>query len=672
MASTNSNFTINLLLLLFTAAAITAGGHPLDPLSPEELTTIQTILTATYPPSTLQNTTFHYIGLDEPDKHDVVSWLRNPSSTPPIPRRAMVVTRSNRQTHEIVINLSTQTIESDRVYRGFGYPMFTFEEQIMVNQMPMKYEPFKESVRRRGVNLTDVICSCFPVGWFGEEVSNRVMKVQCFSVKESVNLYMMPLEGITMVVDLDEMRIVDYGDRNGAPLPKAAGTDYRLTEMDPPLGPRLNGAVLVQPDGPGFDVDGHSVSWLDWKLHVSFDARLGMIISTAQIYDPKLKSYRSILYRGYISEIFGPYMDPTVNHYFKSYVDVGEFGFGLCTVPLVPGVDCPENAEFMDGYIAGGIDGSPVKWPNAVCLFERHSGDIMWRHTELGIPNRVVTESRADVSLVVRSVVTVGNYDHIVDWEFKPTGSIKVQIGLSGILEVKATTYTNLNDIKPNQDPYGTIVADNTIGLYHDHFFGYYLDLDVDGVANSFVKRRAVTKRVDVKDNVDTPRKSYWTLGGEGGPSEMVVVDSKKRTKNGNPVGYRLVPGPTISPLLTEDDYPQIRAAFTNYNVWVTPYKRTERWAGGRFADQSRGDDTLAVWTERNRDIEEKDLVVWHVIGFRHIPCQEDFPVMPTLSGGFELRPNNFFEASRVLKVVPPKHVTLANCTAALNLLPIS
>ncbi|CAN1171735.1 Amine oxidase [copper-containing] alpha 2, peroxisomal [Linum perenne] len=152
----------------------------------------------------------------------------------------------------------------------------------------------------------------------------------------------------------------------------------------------------------------------------------------------------------------------------------------------------------------------------------------------------------------------------------------------------------------------------------------------------------------------------------------MVVVDPKIRTKNGNPVGYRLVPGPTISPLLTENDYPQIRAAFTNYNVWITPYNRTERWAGGRFADQSRGDDTLAVWTERNREIEEKDIVLWHVIRFQHIPCQEDFLVMPTLSGGFELRPNNFFEASRVLKVVPPKPVILANCTAALNLLPIS
>lgn len=30
-------------------------------------------------------------------------------------------------------------------------------------------------------------------------------------------------------------------------------------------------------------------------------------------------------------------------------------------------------------------------------------------------------------------------------------------------------------------------------------------------------------------------------------------------------------------------------------NVWVTPYNRTEKWAGGLSVDQSRGDDTLAV-----------------------------------------------------------------------------
>ena len=66
----------------------------------------------------------------------------------------------------------------------------------------------------------------------------------------------------------------------------------------------------------------------------------------------------------------------------------------------------------------------------------------------------------------------------------------------------------------------------------------------------------------------------------------------------------------------------------------------------------------------RNRDIDDKDIVLWHTIGFHHSPSQDEFPVMPTLNGGFELRPSNFFESNPILNIRPPKPVDLPTCNA--------
>ena len=59
---------------------------------------------------------------------------------------------------------------------------------------------------------------------------------------------------------------------------------------------------------------------------------------------------------------------------------------------------------------------------------------------------------------------------------------------------MKGVTYTHIDQIKKNV--HGTLLSENTIGVYHDHFLTYYLDLNVDGKANSFVKNSLETIKV--------------------------------------------------------------------------------------------------------------------------------------------------------------------------------
>lgn len=147
-----------------------------------------------------------------------------------------------------------------------------------------------------------------------------------------------------------------------------------------------------------------------------------------------------------------PYMDLTEEWQRRTFFDAGEYGYGLCSMTLEPLRDCPPNAVFMDAYFSK-QDGMPRKIPKAFCIFERYAGDIMWRHTEATIPGKTVREVRQDVSLVVRTVSTFGNYDYVNDWEFKQSGSIKVTVGLTGMVQVRGTTYTHKDHME--EDVYG-------------------------------------------------------------------------------------------------------------------------------------------------------------------------------------------------------------------------
>ncbi|WMV43693.1 hypothetical protein MTR67_037078 [Solanum verrucosum] len=348
------------------------------------------------------------------------------------------------------------------------------------------------------------------------------------------------------------------------------------------------------------------------------------------------------MYKGFTSELFVPYMDPSDAQYFKTYMDAGEYGFGLQAMPLDPLNDCPRNAYYMDGVFVA-ADGTPYVRSNMICVFERYAGDIGWRHAECPITGLPIREVKPkDVTLIVRMAASVSNYDYIVDWEFQTDGLIRPKI----LFSILFSCYIGWT--KWNID-----------GVIHDHYVTFHLDMDIDGPSNnSFVK---VNLQKEMTSPGESPRRSYLKV------LEFHVINSNKKSRVGNPVGYKVVPGGTAASLLDHDDPPQKRAAFTNNQIWVTPYNESEQWAAGLFVYQSQGDDTLAVWSDRDRAIENKDIVLWYTLGFHHIPCQEDFPIMPTVSSSFEIMPVNFFESNPILNIPPNSPKDLPICKAVAS-----
>lgn len=616
--------------------------------------------------------------LEEPEKSRVLEWKRGDLLPP---RKASVVARVRGASHVLTVDLATSEVIVHRIGPHSGYPTMTVEDMTTATVAPLASVEFNRTIVDRGVDLTDLACLPISTGWFGgAEEGRRLIKVQCYSMKDTVNFYMRPIEGLTVIVDLDTKQVVEISDKGRSiPIPKAANTDYRFSTMEPNrVMDMLNPISIEQPKGPTFTVeDDHLVKWANWEFHLKPDARAGVIISQARVRDPDTREFRDVMYKGLASELFVPYMDPTDAWYFKTYMDAGEYGFGLQAMPLDPLNDCPRNAYYMDGVFAA-ADGTPYVQSNMVCVFESYAGDIAWRHAESPITGMEVREVRPKVTLVVRMAASVANYDYIVDWEFQTDGLIRIKVGLSGILMVKGTQYDNTNQVPNQENLYGNLLSENVIGVIHDHYITFYLDMDVDGSYNSFAKVHIQREKTSPGES---PRRSYLKATRNVAktekeaqiklklydPSEFHVFNPSKKTQIGNPVGYKVVPGGTAASLLDLDDPPQRRGAFTNNQIWVTPYNRSEQWAGGLFVYQSHGEDTLAVWSERDRPIENKDIVLWYTLGFHHVPCQEDFPIMPTVSSSFDLKPVNFFESNPILRIPPNVAKDLPVCKSSAS-----
>ncbi|BAT77221.1 hypothetical protein VIGAN_01531800 [Vigna angularis var. angularis] len=187
---------------------------------------------------------------------------------------------------------------------------------------------------------------------------------------------------------------------------------------------------------------------------------------------------------------------------------------------------------------------SPLPW-SLQCRFRYWKWQLRLSSTAVSTvmtmttPRPKLVNGGKDVNISETTLQILRGKDADISEEVK-----EVQISLSGILEINGVDIKHKKEIKSDQ--HGTLVLENSIGVYHDHFYIYHLDLDIDGVNNSFEKTSLKTVRVT---DGSSKRKSYWTTETETAesendakitigstPGELSVVNPNKKTSVGNDV----------------------------------------------------------------------------------------------------------------------------------------
>jgi primary-amine oxidase len=620
--------------------------HPLDPLTAEEITAAVGAVRAAQP---LERPTFSLVVLQDPPKADVVAFAPGDA----IERRARVVVtdRATRRTSEGVVDLAAGELASWSELEGVMPPIVE-EDFIRAAEAALADERFVAALRRRGIeDLGQVQVDPLSAGSFPQNPPGRriVWATPYLKPHPLANAYSSPIEHLRASVDLDTGEVIDVLDHDPIVPISTADGDYETEEAVGGWRDDIAPLDIVQPEGPGFTLEGHVLRWQDWRLHVALHPVDGLVLSDVRFRDGAEE--RQVLYRAGLSEMVVPYGDPHDGFYWRTYFDAGEYGMGRLANSLQLGCDCLGEIRYLDAVLPDGA-GEPRTIPNAICIHEEDAG-VLWKHTE---PVSGTAHVRRSRKLVVSFFATVGNYDYGFYWSLYQDGTIE--------LEAKATGIVLTRGVTPEQElASATRLAPDLAAPHHQHLFNVRLDMAVDGFENTVCEVDVVAAEPGPDNPYDqaiVTRTTPILRESEGrrhidpaAARTWAVVNPNRRNHVGEPTAYKLVPfnGPTM--LASPESSVGRRAGFAHANLWVTRFDPDEMYAAGAHPNQHPGGAGLPAWIAKDRPLEATDVVLWHTFGLSHAVRTEDWPVMPVERIGFALRPSGFFARNPALRVPP-------------------
>lgn len=373
---------------------------------------------------------------------------------------------------------------------------------------------------------------------------------------------------------------------------------------------------VIQPEGPSFKILGRRVEWQKWSFQLGWTLREGPVLHDVQ-YDG-----RPLFYRVSMSEMTVPYGDPRSPYHRKQAFDLGDSGFGLTSNSLSLGCDCLGHIAYFSGVRVTG-SGKPVVMPNVVCMHEIDDG-IGWKHTNFRNHKSSVVRNR---QLVVQCTATVANYEYILAFVLDQAANLHV--------EVRATGIVSTMPIRQGiQVPWGSIVAPGVLAVNHQHIFCARVDPILDGDSKSTIaydECHPVINEPDL-DPHGCAFKVHTTPIDKPGGYELditknrtykIINEARTNAVSGKPHGYKLHPVPSQMLMMGPNTFNFRRGIFTSKAIWVTKYQDDELWASGEFTNQSREDTGLAIWANREENVKNEDVVLWHSFGVTHVTRPE-------------------------------------------------
>jgi primary-amine oxidase len=464
--------------------------------------------------------------------------------------------------------------------------------------------------------------------------------------------------------ETEEVLSVDIRTVNGERVPVPLKEHNYLPEFigDGYIHDRLKPIDITQPQGVSFKIRGNELSWANYKMHIGFNYREGIVISDVRSHDMYEDRERTLFNRISVVEMVVPYGCPEKPHHKKHAFDVGEYGTGLMTNSLKLGCDCKGAIHYMDGVMSTS-SGEAAVVKNAICIHEEDNG-LLYKHTDYR--DGTVISAR-DRKLIISQIITAANYEYGFYHTFTLDGTYKLEMKLTGMLNTYSLHETE------QAAPYGTQVAPQITAHNHQHIFSLRIDPEIDGPNNTVVQSDAVSADHAVGSpenpygNAFLSKKTPLRTSLEGAAdycyetqrSWDIINPNRMNTIAKKPVGYKILNN-NCPPLLAKPGSTVYnRAGFARKPLWVTPYKDYELFPAGDYVCQSTGEEnhpynsTIVDWAKRNENIENTDIVCYLQFGLTHFPRTEDFPVMPAEPVSIMLRASNFYEKNPGLWVPP-------------------